>query len=303
MHTDRETARIVRSWLEEGRTALPDHIRAAVLDQAPATPQRRSWWPAWRFAEMNTYTKLAVTAATVLVVGVVGYNLLPSTGDQRSAGGPAASPTLSPTASPSLTPTQTPLIEPHLPAFLPKGPLAIGRHTLPMEGIPMSFDVTTSDWISNGAFGIDKAAGIGPNGAGFIFWQKDANGVFTDPCHEVRGPVVGPTAADMATAIAAVPGIDLVSGPSAVRVGGRPAQYVVITIPDDIGCRPDQFYLWYDDSDPTLARYATGQGSTIRVWIVDVDGKRVQIDGETYEGAGPEPGQAIQRIIDSIKFE
>jgi hypothetical protein len=297
MHTDRETARIVRSWLEEGRTALPDHIRAAVLDQAPATPQRRSWWPARRFADMNMYAKLAVAAAAVLVVALVGYNLLPSASDQRSAGGPEASPTPSPTASPSLTPTPTPV------AFLPIGQLALGRHTLPMEGIPMSFEVTTSDWISNGSFGIDRGPGLKPDGAGFIFWQNDANGVFIDPCHQIKGPVVGPTASDMATAIAAVPGIDLVSGPSAVRVGGRPAQYVVVTIPDDIACRPDQFYLWYDSSDPAAARYATQPGSTIRVWIVDVDGKRVQIDGETYKGAGPEPGQAIQRIIDSIQFE
>jgi hypothetical protein len=50
-------------------------------------------------------------------------------------------------------------------------------------------------------------------------------------------------------------------------------------------------------------RYATALGSTIRVWIVDVDGTPVWIDGETYKGAGPEPGQEIQQIIDSIQFE
>ena len=50
MSTDRDTTRIVRSWLEEGATALPDRVLDAVLDQVPATSQRRSWWPAWRFA-------------------------------------------------------------------------------------------------------------------------------------------------------------------------------------------------------------------------------------------------------------
>ena len=49
MSTDRDTTRIVRSWLEEGVTALPDRVLDAVLDQVPATSQRRSWWPAWRF--------------------------------------------------------------------------------------------------------------------------------------------------------------------------------------------------------------------------------------------------------------
>ena len=46
-----------------------------------------------------------------------------------------------------------------------------------------------------------------------------------------------------------------------------------------------------------------GIGDTIRVWIIDADGTRVQIDGETYLGAGPEPGQEIQQIVDSIEFE
>ena len=54
MSTDRDTTRIVRSWLEEGATALPDRVLDAVLDQVPATPQRRPLWPAWRFRQMNT---------------------------------------------------------------------------------------------------------------------------------------------------------------------------------------------------------------------------------------------------------
>ena len=42
MSTDRDVTRIVRSWLEEGVTALPDRVLDAVLDQLPATPQRRA---------------------------------------------------------------------------------------------------------------------------------------------------------------------------------------------------------------------------------------------------------------------
>ena len=37
MSTDRDVTRIVRSWLEEGVTALPDRVLDAVLDQVPAT--------------------------------------------------------------------------------------------------------------------------------------------------------------------------------------------------------------------------------------------------------------------------
>jgi hypothetical protein len=48
----------------------------------------------------------------------------------------------------------------------------------------------------------------------------------------------------------------------------------------------------------------TSRNSATRpIWIIDVEGTLVWIDGETYKGAGPEPGQQIQQIIDSIRFE
>ncbi|HUQ44090.1 MAG TPA: hypothetical protein VM451_06735 [Candidatus Limnocylindria bacterium] len=96
MSTDRETTRIVRSWLEDGVTALPDRVLDTVLDQLPATPQRRSWWSAWRSNPMNTYAKLLAAAAAVLVVAVVGYQFLPRNG------GPGGQPTIAPSPSPAL---------------------------------------------------------------------------------------------------------------------------------------------------------------------------------------------------------
>ena len=95
MSTDRETTRLVRSWLDEGVTSLPDRVLDAVLDQVPATPQRRSWLPAWRSNQMNTYAKLIATAAAVLVVAVVGYQFLPG---RSGAGGQSTAP--SPTPAP-----------------------------------------------------------------------------------------------------------------------------------------------------------------------------------------------------------
>ncbi|HUG29864.1 MAG TPA: hypothetical protein VMQ65_05030 [Candidatus Limnocylindria bacterium] len=97
MSTDRETTRIVRSWLEEGVTALPDRVLDAVLDQVPATPQRRSWWPSRRIAQMNKFLPAALAAAAVLVVAVVGYNLLP----QSNTVGPPVPTAVTPSPSPA----------------------------------------------------------------------------------------------------------------------------------------------------------------------------------------------------------
>ena len=94
MSTDRETTRIVRAWLEEGAMALPDRVLDAVLDQIPATPQRRSWWPARavgaidrtnqahalrvprRYTQLNGLGKWAVAAVMVAMVGGLAFVVL-----------------------------------------------------------------------------------------------------------------------------------------------------------------------------------------------------------------------------------
>jgi hypothetical protein len=93
--SDRETERIVRSWLSEGTARLPDRVLDAVLDEVPSTPQRRAWWPAWRSERMNNTLRIAIAAAAVLVIAFIAINILP--GFSGGIGGPAVSPTPSPT--------------------------------------------------------------------------------------------------------------------------------------------------------------------------------------------------------------
>ena len=250
---------------------------------------------------MNLFTKAAVGAAAVLVVALVALRLLPAS--NVGPGSPTAAPT--PTATPLITPipaatvgrTQKPAVVP------PAGPLSVGRHELNLEGIPMTFELATAGWISNGEFGFEKPPTRDPAGAAFIVWGDDADGIFSDPCNQVRAPEAGPTAADMVAAIATVPGVEVVTAPTAMTVDGRPAQKVVIRFPDELPCPPDEFYIWYDTTIDGNARYPTVEGLTIRVWIIEVEGKRVQLDGESYAGAGPEVDAELDAIVESIRFE
>ena len=288
MSTERDVTRIVRSWLRTDEHDFPVDIVDDVLARLGATPQDRLIWPVRRYADMNTYAKLAIAAAAVVVVAFALTRLLPANG----VGGPLLTP------SPAPTPTATAAA-----AFPPSGELAVGRHSITQEGVTYTFNIATSGWVSNGVFGIDKSAeGFGPTGAGFIFWTDTPVGIFTDPCAQTKGPALGTSIGDLAAAVAAVPGAKLVGGPTDVTVGGHPAKLVVVNIPDDIGCEPQTFYLWYAPS-VGAARYATALGSTYRVWIIDVSGTTVWIDGETFKGAGPGPAQEIQEIVDSIQFE
>ena len=119
MSSDRELTRIVRSWMEEGVSALPDRVLDDVLAQLPVTPQRRPWWRAWRTHLMNSTLKFAAAGAAVVVAAVVVMALY----FNRPAVVPASSP--SPGQSPSVT-----VATPTQPVVVPAtdSPLASATH-------------------------------------------------------------------------------------------------------------------------------------------------------------------------------
>jgi hypothetical protein len=102
--------------------------------------------------------------------------------------------------------------------------------------------------------------------------------------------------------VAAAPGTELVSGPSDVTVGGRPAKHVVLTVRGDVACQPGFFYT-YDPRGGGAFWHDTLPGDMIAVWIVDLDGTLFFIEGETREDAASALEQQIQQIVDSIRFE
>lgn len=295
MRTDPETTRIVRSWLSEGRTALPDHILDAVLAELPATHQRRPAWPARRIDDMNAYAKLAMAAAAVVVVAIVGYNLLPS-GGGNVGGAPPVSPSSSPSVS--LSPTAAPSTSPSDLAFFPDGPIEAGRHSMIRSGKFLSVDMPPG-WISHLGFRIFTRSGQ----QAFIFWTDAPTNVYADPCtKEPLDPPAGDTPAELAAAVASIPGIDLVSGPSDVTIGRHPAKVVTIRVREDVECAPGEFHLWYAE-EPADGRWPDALGDTINVWIIDVDGTIVWIDGSWSVNTTPALQGEMRQIVDSIQFE
>jgi hypothetical protein len=81
MTSDRDTNRIVRSWLENGSTALPDRVLDAVLSELPSTPQRRLRWSPWRTTQMT----IRIVALAAILVAILGLALFGAASSRRPA--------------------------------------------------------------------------------------------------------------------------------------------------------------------------------------------------------------------------
>lgn len=76
MSTDRDTTRIVRSWLRTEENESADRVLGAVLDRLDTTPQRRATRrTVRRRSTMSMTLKFGLAAAVVAVAAFIGINL------------------------------------------------------------------------------------------------------------------------------------------------------------------------------------------------------------------------------------
>jgi hypothetical protein len=289
MKPERDTTRLVRSWLENGVTDLPDRVLDPVLDQLAATPQRRRPWQARRSPRMNNFLKLALVAAAVVVVGIVGVTLLPRSAIPGVGTAPTAPPTATPTASPvSVLPPDGVIIEP--------GRYRIGN---------LSIDVPAG-WISMGSDILRTTSDSDPEAAA-IFAVWPISGTFADPCtdHTLVQPTPGAGIDDLADALANQPGTEA-GPPTAVTVDGYAAKRVDSTVTADIepcgsGSGMDGFWLYaMPDGD---RRWVQGTNEVNQLYIVDVDGDRLTFNGRLPAATTAADRAQLEAIIASINIE
>jgi hypothetical protein len=298
MSTDRDTIRIVRSWLEVGVTALPDRVLDNVLDQLPATPQRRALWPAWRFGDMNTFTRFAVAAAAVVAVAVVGINLLPA----RGVGVQTASPSPSPTASPSLLPST---------GILGAGSYYIdeGGTTTPVRiafTVPLGWG-TKDEYVYRNR-GTDVSSfgpGSGPGDVMFTPWI--VSHVYADAC-QWGGSLVdaGTTVDQLASVLVAQKG-RTVSAATDVTLGGVPAKRIEMTNAaslDRTTCDSSILRFWPDPGpDESGGLCCTGPGSTDVVYVLAVDGKRFVVVVRHQADSSAADVAELEAVVATIRFD
>ena len=325
MSTERDVTRIVRSWLEEGRTALPDRVLDTVLDQLPATPQRRAPWPVRRLLDMNLPVRFAAAAAAVVLIVVVGALALNS-----GSGGAAALPTRAPTSAPTPVPTVDPSV-----VATPAPSVVAGPVPIPSEGVLAAGTYVLTPFVGNdnanacwtppqpgcsetpaddsirvtltvpSGWEVDPIhLGVWltgknnrpPDGAN-LFVER-GGWLYHDPCHSSASTAikVGPSVDDFANAIAHDRSLDA-TAPTAVTLAGYSGKYLDLQIPSDISGCTDGYWPW----EPGF--FAQGPSQRWHVWILNVNGIRVVILTTDYAGTSAADRAATQAMVNSIRIQ
>jgi hypothetical protein len=277
MSTERDVTRVVRSWLDEGVTVLPDRVLDAVLDQVPATPQRRPRWWARRPDALNA-PKILIAVAAVIAVAVVGLNVLPQIG-----GSVGAAPTQTPTATVTPVPESTGTAI----ALPSTGPLEAGRYFIAAgTSTPGRLTVTVpAGWATSAGFiysrigePFDRPSPYSPPGH-VVFTNWMVTHVYGDACHWAGAYVdAGTTTDQLISALAAQKG-RTASAPTDLTISGYPAKRIESRVVADIDlsvCDRGVVSLWPDPGpDASGGLCCVGVGSTDVIYAVDVDGERL----------------------------
>jgi hypothetical protein len=282
MSTDRDTTRVVRSWLQTDEHESADRVLDAVLDRLDATPQRRAtWWPARRIPTMNKFVAYAIAAAAVVVVVLVGAQLF----GRSNVGAPAPTETASPSPSP--------VVNGALPAAdaIPEGSYVIAD---PFR-VEMGLQIGPGWSMWGGPF--DSQVGAiyegSPDDHGIIF--VIVNNVYSDACDPGAGamtPQLGPTVDDLAAALATQAGTES-SDPVPVTIDGHDGLYLDYTYP---GGECAHLTRWPTSAGDRLA--LTGERD--QVWILDVDGTRLVLDAFSFPGTTDEDLAEMREMIENL---
>jgi hypothetical protein len=304
MSTDRDTTRIVRSWLRTDEHESAHRVLDAVLDALDTTPQHRAtWWPVRRLSMMNTTLKFGLAAVVVVAAALIGLNYLAA----PNVGGPGLTeptPTLGP--SPTLEPTASPT-----PAgLLPQGPhlLADGEAIDGMPTWPTTVTIPGLDWYGEpgGALLTKNDTADAPDGAGLIAFFGELY-VYGDPCDwaSTRPDTPATTVDELVTALAAQASRDA-SEPVDITVGGFAGKAITLHVPDDasIGsCDNSTYGSWgVAGPDQTPFRFHQDPGQIDEVWIVDVNGTLAILDWTYYEGTPQVVVDELRSIVESVTF-
>lgn len=116
---------------------------------------------------------------------------------------------------------------------------------------------------------------------------------------------IGPTALDLATALAEIEDFPIQTAPTEVTAFGYDGYHLVLEVPDT-GYEPGQEFAGCVDGyfdgyqGPTIGRYYQGPGQVVEFWAFDVEGFPLLIEATWFPDSPAEDVEQLQAILDSI---
>jgi hypothetical protein len=300
MTAARDPDRLIRAFLSEGQTELPDRAYEHVRRTIDRTRQRVVVGP-WREPRMSSFIRAAIAVAAVVVAAVVGFNLGPGPGVGGHTGAPpSASPSPLVSPSPSEVPSSSPL------AYTWPRTLAAGSYSTSLSWDPFyKFRFTIPEGWQSRDINIVKGE------TSLMFYFVD--NVAPNPCSETaKSPSIGGSVDALVAALPKL--VKLSAGPTDVTVGDRAGKYVEFTVGTDVGCGASNVRLF--KLSPQLCLPGCGglgppwKGLEFgrlpehnRMWILTVGRTRGVINAVWTDQATPAELTELQAVIDSMRFD
>lgn len=295
---------VLRAYLADTGDRAPDRVLEDVAARIARQPRRP-----WRLRGrpfMNTQFKVAAGLAAALVIGFVGWQLLPR---QGGIGGPAT-PTPVVTTTPIPSPSASP--EPYQceEGVGCLGELAAGTHQT-SQFAPAFTYTTGAGWFNQ--IDIPTLVGITPADQPadmLLVWSGAVPAEKSATCELQAKAGAGSTAADWITYLDGHPGLDA-SNIRSLKIGGKDAKS--IDIRSNVGwsspCAQDRA----DHNVPIIKTPggAPGDGygvagSIARVYVIDVGPQAVVITLYAYTGGDAEFASQIVKgepVVQSLTFD
>ena len=310
--SDRDVTRAIRSWLHEDRHEDVSRIAGAVLDQVETTRQRRAtWWPARRTLTMNKILGFGIAAAAVVVALVIGTQLLGPPAPSGVGGGPSVEP--SPTAVPSPSAAEP---SPSIEADLDEGPFPYINEASNVSR-PITVTIPAPGWSKDGGVLVKNKNDQPPDGAYFIgAWTgEDARYIPRDPCQwRSTMPDTPATTIDEIVAALASQASRDASEPVDITLDGHAGKSITLHVPDDVVFANGEFtncdqengghaaFCTFGSATDCHMWNAQGPGAIDELWIVDVDGQILLMDGAYYAQTPAKHVDELQAILGSMSF-
>jgi hypothetical protein len=291
MTARRDPDGLIRAFLEEGQTQLPDRSFDAVRDAIDRTRQRTGLGP-WRTQPMFNTFRPAPLIAGLAAIAVVALVIARAPADRPGA---SAVPSAAPSSSAAGTPAASGSPDSAYLDYVWPGPLQAGTYATPFSwAIPFELAFTVpAGW---NAYDIEVTRGNRLS----VSVQLVEN-TYIDPCDVTtfRDPPIGPTVADLVASFALVERVDWNTARPVSRSGfsGQVLDYAVAT--PCAGAAEGR--MWSHPEDQIVPGHLgppwwpTRPGNH-RLEVLDVNGVRLVIDAT----AGENPSEADQAELDNV---